>query len=54
MTREDELEFLKADLVNIIEGMTICESILTQEERGSFITSQAVLIHIGADKGGRK
>lgn len=33
MTREDELEFLKADLVNIIEGMTICESILTQEER---------------------
>ena len=33
MTREDELDFLKIDLRNIIDGMTICESILTQEER---------------------
>lgn len=33
MTREDELEFLKADLLNIITGMTICESVLTQEEK---------------------
>lgn len=33
MTREDELEFLKCDLENIITGMTICEGILSQEEK---------------------
>ena len=33
MTREDELEFLKCDLTNMITGMTICESILSQEEK---------------------
>lgn len=33
MSREDELEFLKCDLENMITGMTICESILSQEEK---------------------
>jgi len=33
VNREDELEFLKCDLENIITGMTICESILSQEEK---------------------
>lgn len=33
MSREDELEFLKCDLTNMITGMTICESILSQEEK---------------------
>ena len=32
MSREDELEILKLDLENIIEGMTICGSVLTREE----------------------
>lgn len=29
----DELEFLKIDLANMIQGMTICESILGQKEK---------------------
>ena len=33
MSREEELEFLKMDLKNIITGMTICESILSLEEK---------------------
>ena len=33
MRKEDELEFLKCDLENMIQGMTICESILRQEEK---------------------
>ena len=33
MSKEDELEFLKCDLENMIVGMTICESILSQEEK---------------------
>ena len=33
MSREDELEFLKCDLKNMIVGMMICESILSQEEK---------------------
>lgn len=33
MTREDELEFLKCDLTNMITGMTICEGMLSQEEQ---------------------
>ena len=33
MSRNDELEFLKIDLENAIAGMTICESILSQEEK---------------------
>lgn len=33
MTKDEELEFLKMDLENIIQGMTICESILSQGER---------------------
>ena len=33
MSREDELEFLKCDLENIITGMAICEGILSQEEK---------------------
>ena len=32
MSKEDELEFLKCDLENIIDGMTICEGILSPEE----------------------
>ena len=32
-TEIDELEFLKCDLLNMIAGMTICESILSQEEK---------------------
>ena len=33
MRRGEELEFLKADLENMIIGMTIAESLLSQEER---------------------
>lgn len=33
MRKEDELEFLKCDLENMIQGMTICESILSQGEK---------------------
>ena len=33
MRKEDELEFLKCDLENIIDGMTICEGILSSEEK---------------------
>jgi len=33
MKREEELEFLKIDLNNIIRGMTICESLLSDEEK---------------------
>ena len=33
MSKEDELEFLKCDLENMIAGMTICESVLSQEEK---------------------
>lgn len=33
MSKEDELEFLKCDLLNMISGMTICESILSPEEK---------------------
>lgn len=33
MNRNDELEFLKIDLNNIIQGMTICEALLSDEEK---------------------
>lgn len=38
MTKEEktneELELLKAELENVIDGMTICEELLTPEEWG--------------------
>lgn len=33
MDKNDELEFLKCDLENMITGMTICEGILSPEEK---------------------
>ena len=36
----DELEFLKCDLDNMIAGMTICGSILSQEEKDYLLLFQ--------------
>lgn len=33
MNKNDELEFLKCELENRIQGMTVCESILSNEEK---------------------
>lgn len=33
MTKSEELEFLKIDLDNVIQGMAICDSILSKDER---------------------
>lgn len=33
MSRNDELELLKCELKNVIQGMVICKAILSEEEK---------------------
>lgn len=43
MNKNDELEFLKLDLENIIAGMEICENILSQEEKDHLLLHKRCL-----------